>query len=110
MGTRKALSPQARDAARVLGLEIARARRAQRRTAADVAERAGITRATLRKIERGDPTVAIGTFFEVATLLGVALFGAEREELARLVARGQDRVALLPARVRQPPATIDDDF
>ena len=41
------------DAARVLGQQLAAARRGQRRTAEEVSERAGTTRATLRRIERG---------------------------------------------------------
>lgn len=34
---------------------------------------------TIQKIERGDPTVAIGTVFEAATLLGVPLFHPDAE-------------------------------
>lgn len=99
------------DAVRVLGQQIAAARRTQRRTAEEVAERAGVTRVTLRKIERGDPTVAIGLYFEVATVLAVPLFGLDGPELAELAARGQRDLALLPARVRSARAvTIDDDF
>jgi len=98
------------EATRLLGLEIARARRARRWTAADLAERAGISVITLRKVERGDPTVALGTAFEVATLLGIPLFGASREELSALTTRGRERLALLPARVRQPVGEAHDAF
>jgi transcriptional regulator with XRE-family HTH domain len=101
---------QTRDATRVLGSQIAAARRRQRRTAADVAERANITRQTLRRIERGDPSVAIGLVFDVATVLSVPLFGASRAELAELAARGARDLALLPARVRSEPVEVDDDF
>lgn len=105
-----AYSTQTRDALTVLGRQIAVARRERGRTAADVAERAGISRPTLSKIEHGDPSVAIGTVFEVATLLGVPLFGAGRRELADLAARSLERLALLPERVREPRLEIDDDF
>jgi transcriptional regulator with XRE-family HTH domain len=98
------------EAARVLGLEVARARRARRWTTADLAERAGISLMTLRKVERGDPSVALGTAFEVATLLGIPLFGASTEELTELASRGRERLALLPARVRQPLAEVHDAF
>ncbi|HEY1827638.1 MAG TPA: helix-turn-helix transcriptional regulator [Acidimicrobiales bacterium] len=98
------------EAARVLGLEVARARRARRWTAADLAERAGISLMTLRKVERGDPSVALGTAFEVATLLGVPLFGASREELSELTTRGRERLALLPSRVRRPATEVHDAF
>jgi len=103
-------SKSASEAAQVLGLEVARARRERRWTAAELAERAGITAVTLRKVERGDPTVSLGIAFEVATLVGVRLLGVERSALAGLVERGRDRLALLPASVRGPAGSIHDDF
>ena len=36
-----------------------------------VAERAGISRATLVKIESGDPSVAMGSYFQVLRVLGL---------------------------------------
>jgi transcriptional regulator with XRE-family HTH domain len=103
-------SPQTIDAVRVLGLEIANARRARRWTEAALAERAGISAVTLRNVERGVPTVGIGTVFELATILGIELFGADRQDLRRLVERGRDRLALLPSRVREPTGPVSDDF
>jgi len=98
------------ETARVLGLEVAYARRARRWTAEDLSERAGVSLVTLRKVERGDPTVALGIAFEVATLLGIPLFAASRDELSSLAARGRERLALLPARVREPAAQVHDAF
>jgi len=46
----------------------------------------------------------------VATLLGIPLFGASREELSALTTRSSERLALLPARVRQPVAAAHDAF
>jgi DNA-binding XRE family transcriptional regulator len=103
-------APQTIAAAKVLGLEVARARRERRWTVAELAERAGISAFTLRKVEQGDPTVALGTAFEVATLLGIQLFGADSSQLPALVERGRDRLALLPARVREPAGDVHDDF
>ena len=98
------------DAVRVLGQQVGATRRTQRRTSEEVAERAGITRVTLRRIERGDPEVAIGLYFEVAMVLSVPLFGAEGRELAELAARGERELALMPQRIRQRAMTVDDDF
>lgn len=98
------------NAVRALGQQLAVARRQQRRTATEVAERAGVTRVTLRRIEQGDPGVAIGIYFEVATVLSVPLFGREGRELAELVAQGQRDLALLPARVHVSLGEVDDDF
>jgi transcriptional regulator with XRE-family HTH domain len=101
------LSRPTRAALQLLGLEISRARRAKHWNQAELAERAGISDATLRAVERGSSTVAIGTVFEIATILGIDLF-AEPTTLPQLIERGHDRLAVLPARVRTP--TVSDDF
>lgn len=101
---------QTLDIVKVLGLEVARGRRERRMTADELAERAGTSPMTVRRIERGDPTVAVGTMFEAARLAGVRFFGADRDGIAVLVERGRERLALLPSRVREPAAEIRDDF
>ncbi len=110
VGMERQFLSQTTDAARLLGLQLAAGRRRQRRTAQEIAERAGTTRVTLRRIERGDPNVAIGLYFEVASVLSVPLFGAERKELSELVARGERELALLPARIHAPAQEVSDDF
>jgi len=110
MSATRTYSQQALASARILGLEIARARRARRWTLNELAERAGVSRITVRAAEAGTPTVAIGTVFELATILGIDLFGASPAELPELLTRGRERLALLPARVRRPATPIDDDF
>jgi DNA-binding XRE family transcriptional regulator len=102
------LTRTARMAAKLFGIEVARARRERGWTAAELAERAGISRSTLHKVESGDPSVALGTAFEVAALLNVMLYGVDRRDLTDLVARSQDRLALLPARVRKPVEVAND--
>lgn len=101
-------SPQTRDAVTVLGDEIARARRARSMTAAELAERAGIGRTTLHMVERGEPTVAVGTVFELATLVGIDLFGTAPADMPALLSRAADRLAVQPGRVRTTEP--DDDF
>ncbi len=99
------------NAVRALGQQLAVTRRQQRRTATEVAERAGTTRVTLRRVERGEPDVAIGIYFEVATVLSVPLFARQGRELAELAARGERDLALLPARVHAGRLDeVDDDF
>lgn len=105
------LTPQARQAARLLGAQVASARRRHRWTAARLAEQANISMPTLRKVERGNPSVALGTALEVAALVGVPLFGVDAEGLAALTARIEDRVALLPTRVTPIDDNgLDDEF
>ncbi len=102
--------PQTLAAAKLLGLEVARVRRERRWTTSDLAERAGISTVTLRKIERGEPTVELGSAFEVATLLGIGLFAPDRVELSTMIERSRDRLALLPARVRESAGKNHDAF
>ena len=104
------LSRTTMDALEVLGLEIARQRRVRGWMVTELAERTGVTRDTIRKIERGASTVAVGTVFEVAVLVGVPLLGVEDSDYSTLVARSRDRLALLPARVRKPTTEPFDDF
>jgi DNA-binding XRE family transcriptional regulator len=103
-------SPQTLDAARVLGLRIAEGRRRRRWTQAELCERAGISKVTLRNAEHGEPTVAVGVMFELATLVGVELYGLPPSSLRDLAARERDRLALLPAHVYPRQVSVDDDF
>lgn len=98
------------DAAMVLGAQIAQARRGRGWTAAELGERVGVSARTIAALEHGAPTVALGTAFEAATLLGVPLFGAEGPQLAALARQGRDRLALLPRRVYHSREPARDDF
>ena len=93
------------EAAQLLGAQIQAARRERRWSQAELAGRAGITKPTLSKVERGDLGVAIGTVFEVATLVGVPLFHEDRSRLTLDLDRTTGRSALLPQRVRAPSET-----
>lgn len=110
MGFRHPLSPYARQALQVVGAHLAAARRARRMPLAELAERVGVSQPTMRKVERGDPSVAIGTVFETAFILGVDLLGADARSMPDVLARERDRLALLPARVRERKEPVDDDF
>ena len=48
-----------------IGENIKMARKRRKLTTEQVSERAGIHRATLYRIEKGDPAVAIGVYFNV---------------------------------------------
>lgn len=102
-------SPVAVEAARLLGARVRLARRERRWTVAELAERIGVTRTTLRKVERGDLTVGLGVALEAAAVVGVPLFHADQDRRALEVLRVDDRLALLPQAVRRP-TEFDDDF
>jgi transcriptional regulator with XRE-family HTH domain len=58
-------------ALRVLGQQVADWRKLQRLTAAQVAERAGISRDTLRAIEQGKGTASMENLLRVLRVLGI---------------------------------------
>lgn len=106
-----AYSPLAAEAAQLLGARVRLARRERGWTLRELAERVGVTAPTMRKVERGDPTVALGVAFEAAVLTGVPLFHEDRARLRLEAGRVEDRLAVLPQLVRKPVATdADDDF
>jgi transcriptional regulator with XRE-family HTH domain len=102
-------SPVTVEAARLLGARIRLARRERRWTIEELADRVGVTRVTMRKVERGDMTVALGTAFEAAAVVGVPLFHDDPSRRRLEAGRVDDRLALLPQVVREP-AEVNDDF
>ena len=104
-------SPYSRDALSLLGQLIREGRIARQMTAAELCQRAGISRPLLYRIERGDPHCAIGAVFEVATIAGVPLFETEPSRLAERRAAHREKLALLPKAVRHgAPQGVPDDF
>jgi DNA-binding XRE family transcriptional regulator len=101
-----AYTPTVREAAELLGAEIVQARLARRWTVRELAERADVSPATLQKVEKGNPSVALGTAFDVATLVGMPLFYADSSRLADEAARAAPGAAATggaspPRRARQ---------
>ncbi len=102
-------SPATVEATKLLGSRVRLARKRRRWTITQLAERTGVSETTIRKIERGEPSVALGTAFEAATLVGVALFHPDQVRRRIESARVEDMLAVLPASVRHPTG-FDDDF
>ncbi len=93
-----------------MGQMILLHRKERKMTAQDLADRAGISRTTLHKIERGDMKCEIGIVFEVAVLVGVKLFETEATAIDALRERTEDKIALLPRSNRKFKRNIDDEF
>jgi len=98
----EALPRAARHALRKLGEDIAMARKKRRISTTSMAQRAFISRGTLHRLERGDPSVSMGVYATVLALLGFA------ERLGQLADRSEDALGLdldearLPKRVATP--------
>ena len=106
-----ALSPMAENAAKLFGTQIRRARHAKRWTAAELAERAGVSRLTVLNVETGSPNVSLGNALNIASIVGVALFGIDDPvELARARLRGEEQLALLPSRVDKVRNTAEGEY
>ena len=65
-----------------LGARLRAARKRQRVSAVAAAQAAGISRVTLHRIERGEPTVAIGAWAAAADALGLSLDLVDRNAAA----------------------------
>ncbi|WP_166353441.1 helix-turn-helix domain-containing protein [Phytoactinopolyspora limicola] len=97
------VSSRSRRAAHTLGEYITTFRKLQGLTAAQVADRAGITRTTLRRLERGEPNVGLDVFLEVCRVLGILDFvleGMNPYETALGQSLAEQNLTL-PKRVRQ---------
>jgi transcriptional regulator with XRE-family HTH domain len=97
----KNMPSRAAHALRKLGRDLAVARRKRRISTADTADRLFVSRDTLWRLERGDPTVSMGTLATAAFVLQL------HERLAGLAAPASDDLALslderrLPQRIRR---------
>jgi transcriptional regulator with XRE-family HTH domain len=109
--TNRSYSRSTESAMQLLAGLIRETRLERKMTAQEVADRAGISRGLLQRIEKGDLRCEIGTVFEVALVVGVPLFGTEdaAELVVRLV-QTRARLALLPKSIRTPARQVKDDF
>lgn len=94
----------------MLGKQIKLERKQRKWSEKNLAERIGISRATLQKIESGEMTCAIGLVFEAAALVGINLFEQDRVPLAVRIEQANDKIALLPQRIKAKSKVVDDDF
>lgn len=110
MTKQRAYSKYAREAAFLLGQQIRLERKNRRWSEQNLAARAGISRATLQKIEAGEMSPSIGIAFEVAALVGIPLFEQESRTLTNSIELTQSKIALLPKRTKTKTKAVDDDF
>lgn len=79
-----------------LGQDIAIARRARSYSAQDMADRMGVDRSTLRRLEQGDPGISLNTLAMALSVLGLL------HRLAEVVDQSQDDIGLMTTRAFLP--------
>jgi transcriptional regulator with XRE-family HTH domain len=99
-----------REAVTLLGQLIRIARIERKLSVAELADRAGVSRDLMRRIEQGDPRCGIGAVFEAAAIVGVPLFEADRASLTGRLAEHEEKLRLLPKAVHKTRTAVKDDF
>jgi DNA-binding XRE family transcriptional regulator len=94
----------------LLGASLRAARIEKKMGTQALAERAGISRDLLHRIEKGEPRCEIGVAFELAAILGVPLFEPELGALQARTREVRSRLTLLPGAVHTPRDEVKDDF
>jgi transcriptional regulator with XRE-family HTH domain len=103
-------SRYAKHAATLLGQLIRKARIDRKMTAEELADRAGLSRGLLRRIENGDLGCTLGAVFEAAAIVGVRLFDADEGGLTSAVQSNTAVMRLLPKAIHAPRVKVDDNF
>lgn len=106
----RSISKTTLDALKVLGQLIRVARGQRRFTQNNLATRLHVTRQTIIKIEKGDPTISIGTVFEAAYILDIPLFTPDNSTLTQWESILTGFSGLLPKKTRIKKRVIDNDF
>ena len=82
------MTPEASDAARTLGAQIRARRAALSMTTGELAARASVSARTVSLAEQGRASVSSGNVFNIATVVGVPLFGTDDGKTLALIAEG----------------------
>lgn len=97
-------------AVQLLGTLVQIERKSQRMTTWEMADRLGVDRGTLHRLEQGDPKVELGIAFEACAILGIPLFEEDAQGITMRLDEADKRRALLPNRVRRKQLSVSDDF
>ncbi len=92
-----------------LGSLIEIARKERKMSESTLAERVGVTRSTIHRIQNGNGSVAIQTYIEAAIVLGIPLLGGDKENITNMASLLSYMNTLLPERIRGV-TVVDDDF
>lgn len=99
-----------RNALKLFGMAVRERRLAQKMTAAELADRVGVSRGLIQRLEKGEAGTAIGVAFEAATIVGLRLFDAQPSTMSEHITSLARVLTLMPKSARRSKAEIDDDF
>lgn len=106
---KRVISPYTVKALEVLGKMIQLKRKERALTLKQLANRAGVSRSLIQRLEKCEPGCEIGVAFEVAHLLGIELFESPLG-LNTLASTLTDKTSLLPGSVRESIKKVSNDF
>lgn len=86
----------------LIGRDVAACRKLRRMPSDDLAQRLGVSRQTISRLENGDPGVAIGYYINAAVVFGMSdvisnMFAPDKDPHALRLGREN-----LPDRIREP--------
>jgi ribosome-binding protein aMBF1 (putative translation factor) len=102
-------SPVTLDALRVMAGLIRLYRSERGLSVQNLADRLGVSRGLVQRIEAGNPKCEIGVVFEVATLLGIQLFSPSTP-LADVADHIGAKIAVLPKAIHRIAPEVNNDF
>jgi len=104
------ISKQTTIVLKTLGNLIKAARIERHLSQVDLGERVGVSRYTISALEKGEPTVAIGTVFEAAIIVGIPLMGNDPRQITKLSQAIANLVQILPSKGITQKVELDDNF
>ena len=110
MKSQRTYSAYSLDAMSLLGKSIRASRKSLKMSETELAERAGVSRNIVRNVESGQMSSSVGIVFELAHIVGIALFGSDKHALSQHIQQVDDKLALLPKATHKSTKVIDDDF
>jgi transcriptional regulator with XRE-family HTH domain len=106
----RSYSRYSREAVAVLG-QLIRIHRIERKLSVKaLAERVGVSRDLMQRIEHGDTRCGIGVVFEAATIVGLRLFDEDQNQMTLRREEQASKLTLLPKAVRVTNPVVKDDF
>ena len=108
--SKRVISTHSLEAVKLLGKLIRELRIKKKINTTELALRSGVSRSLLQRIEQGDPCCSIGAFFEVATIIGVTLFNLDEKSTSLEISHLQEKLTLMPSKIRPSRINFNDDF